>query len=131
MYKSGQLIFWLVVGTLIGFGWGGLASIGLPFLLIGIILLVYGLMRFGPAGVWAALIGFGVLPAFLILYGDRLYGPPDCPFGRGLTIIPDEPGSTHVACGQIPASYVLFVAFYGVVALVGMIWGLVTTLRRT
>ncbi len=130
MHTWERHVYWLIVGALIGCGGVGAATVGLPFLVVGSILLLYGMIRIGPIGFWAALIGFGTLPPFFILYGDRLYGNRACSPGWKLTIIPDTPGGTAVACGQIPASSVTIALFFASVALAGLLWKLGTTYLR-
>jgi hypothetical protein len=129
-----RLLYWLITGTLVGFGFAAAASIGLPFLLIGTIMLFYGILRVGPRDFWGALVGFGMLPAFLILYGDRLYG--HCPINgwqtwKLPTLIPDTLGGTDVPCGAIPQSSLYWTAFFIVIALAGVVWGLIAAVRKS
>jgi hypothetical protein len=129
MRMWGRLLYWFIAGAFLGIGLGGIASIGLPFLLVSVPMLIYGLSWLGGRDFWAALIGFGALPVLLIVYGDRLHGDgmlKRCPPGWGLTIVPDTPGGTLLACGEITQSALYFALFFGAVLLGGVIWGLVT-----
>jgi len=42
-----RFLYWFLVGGMIVFGTIGLLSIGLPFILLGAILLTFGALRFG------------------------------------------------------------------------------------
>jgi hypothetical protein len=101
--------YWFVAGALIGFGVLAILSIGALFLLAGLILVVIGAIRVGARGLWAGLVGFGLLP-MVILVGD-LSGPG-----------PIEPASTAQA-------YHMLAITFGAIALLGVLWGLVATIR--
>jgi hypothetical protein len=60
--------YWLLTGALIGFGMIAILSIGASFLLLGAILIVIGALRVGPRGIWAAIVGYGALPAGILLW---------------------------------------------------------------
>lgn len=122
--QNWRLFYWMVAGALTGFGVIGIFSIGLPFLLIGLGMVIYGVARFKARGFWAALIGFGTLPA-LILIGDIITAPPPCT-GQVLTL---PPNTSSVSCGYIPDSYYIMAGIFGAIALVGMIWPLLRRLR--
>jgi hypothetical protein len=122
--QNWRLFYWLVAGALTGFGVIGILSIGFPFLLAGLGMVIYGVIRFKARGFWAALIGFGTLPA-LILIWDIISAPPPCT-GQVLTLPPD---TSSVSCGYIPDSYYLMAVIFGVIALVGMVWPLLRRLR--
>jgi len=118
------LFYWIVAGALIGFGVIGILSIGLPFLLIGLGMVVYGIIRFRARGFWAALIGFGTLPAFILIV-DIITAPPPCN-GQPLVL---PPNASSVSCGYIPTSYYILAVFFGAIALLGMAWPLLQRLR--
>jgi hypothetical protein len=79
----GRTLYWPLAGALIGFGVIAILSVGIPFLLLGLILVVFGAVRWGGAGLWAALVGFGGLPA-LILVWDVTSAPRACAAGDAL-----------------------------------------------
>lgn len=118
------LFYWMVAGALAGFGVISIFSIGLPFLLIGLGMVTYGIIRLRARGFWAALIGFGTLPA-LILIVDILTAPPSCN-GQPLIIPPNAPG---VSCSGIPDSYYIMAVIFGAIALLGISWPLLRRLR--
>ena len=122
--QNWRLFYWMVAGALIGFGVIGILSIGLPFLLIGLGMVIYGVIRFKARGFWAALIGFGTLPA-LILIGDIITAPQACT-GQTLTL---PPNTSSVSCGYIPDSYYIMAVIFGAIALVGMVWPLLRRLH--
>jgi hypothetical protein len=56
-----RTLYWLLTGALIGFGVSGMASIGLPFLLLGLLLVIVGAIRLGARGSgrrWSASAAF-------------------------------------------------------------------------
>ena len=112
-----QLFYWLLAGTLVGFGVIAILSIGFPFLLVGCGLVIFGIIRFRFKGFWAFLVGFGALPA-LILTAQLVGSPlPTC-----------LPGSTNGNC--YPPSYYNLAIFFGCTALLGGVWALLRVLLR-
>jgi hypothetical protein len=67
--------YWVIAGGLVGFGFIGILSIGLPFLLVGLGLLIAGVVWWHGRGFWLAVFAFGAVPA-LILAFDILTAPP-------------------------------------------------------
>ena len=117
-----RVLYWLVTGALIGFGFIGILSIGWPFLLVGLAMVVYGAIRLGGSGVWSLLVGLGGLPtAFLII--DIVTAPPPCPPGGTLPFrLPS--GALAYSCSG-PNSYPMLAAIFGAIGLAGLIWGVV------
>jgi hypothetical protein len=118
-------IYWTITGALLGVSL--ITFIGLPFGLIGAALFLYGAVRLGPAGVWAALVGFGGLPAFFFFY-DYL-SVERCPPGHVLSIPAGAPPGTSVSCGDVPDSFLSFGLGFGAIALIGAVWGMSSLLR--
>jgi hypothetical protein len=118
-----RVLYWLVTGALVGFGFIGILSIGLPFLLVGLAMVVFGAIRLGGSGIWALLVGLGGLPtAFLII--DIVTAPPPCPPGGTLPFrLPS--GALAYSCSGPMNSYYVMAAIFGAIALVGLIWGFV------
>jgi hypothetical protein len=119
----GRTLYWLLTGALIGFGVIAILSAGFPFLLLGLILVVFGAIRLGGAGLWAALVGFGGLPA-LILMWDVTSAPWACAPTTGGTL----PNVSYYTCvdtflGPLTTYHVLAFGF-GIIALVGLAWPL-------
>lgn len=119
----GRVLYWLLTGALIGFGVIAILSIGFPLLLLGIGLVVFGAIRLGGTGLWAALVGFGGLPASLLVW-DLASMPWACasPTGGGL------PNVSYYTCvdtflGSLTTYHVMAFGF-GVIALVGLAWPL-------
>ncbi len=72
MRELSSAAYWAVTGALMTFGFFGLMSIGLPFLLIGWVMAVLGLFMLGIEGTWAITIGIGAIPVYIILTGGLL-----------------------------------------------------------
>jgi len=117
--QNQRLLYWLIAGALIGFGLIGILSIGFPFIIVGLVLCIYGVIRFRASGCWAAIIGFGALPA-VILVLDIITAPPPCT-GQALT---SPPGGSGVSCSSIPSSYYIMALTFGFIALLGAAWPL-------
>jgi hypothetical protein len=94
-------------------------SIGSLFLLLGVILLVVGALRVGPRGIWAAIVGFGALPAGILIW-DVTSMPWACQGGEGL------PNVNYFSCVDTPVgpltTYHVMAFFCGVIALIGLVW---------
>lgn len=128
--SSGRLLYWLLTGACLGFGVIAILSIGIFFLAAGLILLVVGAIRLGGHGIWAALVGFGALPAAILLY-DVTSGPWGCITPGG----GESPGgSSYYNCVQTPfgvlTSYHVMAAGFLVIALAGLVWPLLALLFR-
>jgi hypothetical protein len=111
--------YWLMTGGLIGFGVIGILSIGLPFLLLGLLLLIAGLAFWRGKGFWLALIGLGVLPAAILVF-DIVTAPPPCPAGP----IRLPPGAHSYICSGPLNQYYPLIAIFAAIALVGAAWPL-------
>jgi hypothetical protein len=116
-----RVLYWLLSGALLGFGVIAILSIGFPFLLLGLILVIYGAIRLGGAGLWATLVGFGGLPA-LILIWDVTSAPWACETNDAL------PNVNYYTCvdtflGTLTTYHVMAFGF-GAIALVGLAWPL-------
>lgn len=120
-------LYWLLTGALIGFGVIAILSIGLPFIVLGLILLGVGFIRLGGAGLWAALVGFGGVPALILLW-DVTSMPWACEPQSGVST---QTGVNYFTCvdtflGPLTTYYVMAFGF-GIIALLGLAWPL---LRR-
>jgi hypothetical protein len=62
-----RALYWVVAGGVIGFGVIAILSIGAPFLLAGLILIVVGALRLGARELWTALLSCGLLPLSFLL----------------------------------------------------------------
>jgi hypothetical protein len=119
----GRVLYWLLTGALIGFGVIAILSIGFPFLLLGLILIAVGANRLGGAGLWALLVGFGGLPAAILMW-DITSAPWACasPIGSAL------PNVNYYTCVDTPfgllTSYHVMAFGFGVIALAGLAWPL-------
>lgn len=114
--------YWIISGGLMGFGFIGILSIGLPFLLVGLGMLVVGVTRWGGQRLWLAVIAFGAVPALLLAF-DLLTAPPPCPSpGTTITLQPGQ------ECGGHYEGYYGLVAIFGAIALLGVVWPLVRRL---
>ena len=120
-----RAVYWALAGALLGFGFIGLLSIGLPFAILGLALVIFGLIRRWFNGVWALLIGIGGVPALILVF-DIVTAPPQCPSGP--IMLP--PGVHSYVCGGPLDNYVMLAIIFGVIALVGVVWPLILWLWR-
>lgn len=125
--QPGQILYWLIGGALIGLGLLGfdVYFIFIPCVIVGLIMLIVGIKHWGAGRLWAAFLGFGILPA-LFLLNDILSSYPPCP-PQGLSIPAGAPPGTTVLCGFVPIYYYVMLAFFILIALVAGAWPL---LRR-
>ena len=117
--RNTHLFYWTTTGALMGYGAVGILSAGFPFLFVGIGMLIYGLIRRWFGGLWSFLIGFGVVPAILLVLGI-LTAPPVCFQGK-------PPISAHttagLVCGGPIALYWLLALVFAAIALAGALAG--------
>jgi hypothetical protein len=116
-----RVIYWLLTGALLGFGFIAILSIGSLFVLLGVLLVVLGALRVGPRGIWAALIGFGALPAGILIWDvtSTLWA---CEGGDAL------PNVNYFSCVDTPfgalTTYHVLAFFFGMIAVLGLSWPL-------
>jgi hypothetical protein len=115
-----RVLFWLLAGALIGFG---TLVFGVPVLLLGLILVIVGAIWQGGAGLWAALVGFGGLPAGILIW-DVTSAPWACTSPTGGAV----PNLNYYTCvdtifGRL-TTYHVWAFGFGVIALVGLAWPL-------
>jgi hypothetical protein len=126
-----RLAYWLLTGALLGFGLIAILSIWAPFLLLGVILLIFGAIRLGSSGLWAAAVAFGSIPALILLY--NVTSAPWACLSAGQEVT-TEPNVSYYTCfdtpvGQLSTYHVLAIGF-GVIALVGIAWPLLQPIFR-
>ena len=118
-----RIIYWLLTGAFIGFGLIGILSIGAPFLLLGVLLAVFGALRVGPRGIWVALVGFGALPA-----GILIWDVTSMPWACEADGVDSLPNVNYFSCVDTPfgplTAYHVMALFFGVIVLVGLVWPL-------
>lgn len=126
--STSQLFYWLLAGVLTSFGVLALLSIGFPFLLVGLGLMIYSIIRFRFRGFWAFLVGFGTLPV-LILAVQFVGAPlPTCTVtSTGLSYIYSS-GTTRGGC--YPPGYYTMAIFFGCIALLGGLWPFLSVFLR-
>jgi hypothetical protein len=116
-----RVIYWLLTGALIGFGFIAILSIGSLFLLLGVLLVVFGALRVGARGSWAALVGFGAAPAGILIW-DVVSAPWACESGDAL------PNVNYFSCVDTPfgmlTTYHILALFFGLVAALGLVLAL-------
>jgi hypothetical protein len=110
--RTREPLYWGLIGGLLGFGLLTINSFGLPFLLVGLALSILAGLRLKSGGLWAALIGFGVVPVAGYLY-TFVTTPSNC--------APTQ----HTRCGHLSSSYYVAPLIFGAIALVGVVWALV------
>lgn len=122
---QGQALLFFIAGGLIGLGLLAfdVFFIFIPCLMIGLGLAFFGSKRWGNHALWAAFLGFGMVPA-LFLINDIIRSFPTCPPG-GLTLPADAPAGTTLSCGgPLPPTYYIFLACFGIVVLGAVAWPL-------
>jgi hypothetical protein len=107
MNTLSRALYWFVVGGLIGFGVIAILSIGWPAIVLGLILAVVGVIRFGVREGWGALLGGGLVPLAFLLYD--------------LQNSDIQPAATAQA-------YQVTAVIFAAIAAVGFVWGLTATL---
>lgn len=105
--QSPARALYAIAGTLMGFGFI-IFGLGLLPLLLGIVLALYGVRRFGPGGLWMVITTAGAVPAIILLY-------------RSLTLDPAQ--------AVIDPNRFVAVAVFVALACAGLAWGLLA--RRT
>ncbi len=132
MRGKANVLYWATTGALVGFGLIGLMSIGFPVVVAGLVMAVAGVWRPGIGGAWGFLIGFGGLPALVLLLniveGARTALNPYCAW-QGGPGTPIPPGAGPVECAFIPGSYYVMFAIFSAVALLGVALGLLLRAR--
>lgn len=125
MRELGSAVYWAVTGALISFGFLGLMSIGLPFLLVGLVMFVYGVFWLLLRGVWAITVGLGAVPAYLFTNNALMVagssGPPCSESGEATLAAPAGTGESTAASCSPPESddFIAVLVFLGVVMLSG------------
>ena len=116
-----RVIYWLFTGALLGFGFIGILSIGAPFLLLDVLLIVFGALKVGLREIWAALLCFGAAPAGILIW-DVVSAPWACQGREGL------PNVNYFSCVDTPfgifTTYHVLAFFFGLIALAGLVWPL-------
>ena len=116
-----RIVYWLLTGALIGFGCIAILSLGAPFLLLGVLMVVFGAFRVGPRGIWAALVGFGAVPAGVLIW-DVTSMPWACQGGEAL------PNVNYFSCVDTPfgtlTTYHVMALIFGLVAVLGLVLAL-------
>jgi hypothetical protein len=129
MARKLRLAYWLVTGALLGFGLLGILTIGLPFLLVGVVLVIFGAIRLGGSGLWAAVVSFGGIPALFLLY-DITSAPWAClpAGGQVTTTTSSQTSGSYYTCVDTPVgpltTYHILAIGFGIIALVGVAWPL-------
>jgi hypothetical protein len=121
-------LYWFTCGALIGLGLASIFSIGLLLIVLGVVFLLYEVRKVGGKDLWAVVVGFGAAPASLML--NRYLTSNLCtpgPNGTSMTVGPGEAFS----CSGFPDGYLYYVAAFGVIALIGLGWGLYRRLAIT
>ena len=117
--RTREPLYWGLIGALLGFGLLSINSVGLPFVLAGLALSILAGLRLKSGGLWAELIGFGVVPAVGYLY-TIITTPATCAANQ------------HNRCGHLTSSYYVAPLIFGAIALIGIVWAVVKrrVLRR-
>ena len=129
--STGRALYWLLTGAVIGFGIIAILSIGLPFLILGALLAVFGAVRLGIREFWVGVVSAGLVPAGILLW-DVTTGPWGCiPANGGAT---SQTGVSYYNCVNTPVgtltTYHVLAFWFGVVALLGFAWPLLVLVVR-
>lgn len=108
MLDAKSYVYLSLAGCLLGFGLLVVFSSGLPFILLGMLLVLYGVKRAGGRGFWVSLICMSIVP---VLYFSANYF-----FNNYYSNLALEGFLGIVLLFMIPAA-------------VGVVWGLVETNR--
>jgi len=130
MRERTSVLCWAVGGSLAGFGLIGILSVGFPFLLAGLAMIVFTILKVGARGAWAGVVGFGAVPALVLLAhiaADLLTADWSCSsvswgnsgYGWG-----SAPGEESITCTTIPGSYIVLLVIFGSIASLGAAWRL-------
>jgi hypothetical protein len=99
-HRAGAIGYWVLAVVLVAFGYLSLFSMGAPFVLTGLAMIVVGRWRRNPAVVWPALIGVW---AFVV--GYVLAAPLGCTTSGGpapaLRGASSSPALSHTVCTNI------------------------------
>jgi hypothetical protein len=121
MREMGSAAYWAITGAVLSFGGLGAFTIGLPFIVVGLVMAFVGLMKLWTWGVWAITVGLGAVPAYVILR-DVLEAlgssAPPCTQEGSSTIAPPSGAdkSGVVSCSPpIPEDFVAVVMFFAVI----------------
>jgi hypothetical protein len=122
------ILCWAIGGSLAGFGLIGILSIGFPFLLAGLAMLVFAILKAGARGAWAGVVGFGAVPALVLVANlgtDLLTADWSCSsisWGNSVSgsgSVSLAPGEESITCTTIPGSYIVLPAIFGSIAALG------------
>jgi len=128
MRERTSVFCWAVGGSLAGFGLIGILSIGFPFLLAGLAMLVFAILKAGARGAWAGVVGFGAVPALVLLAhiaADLLTADWSCSSvswgnsGYSSGSVTLAPGEESITCTTIPGSYIVLLVIVGSIASLG------------
>ena len=126
MDEQGRVAYWAIAGALTVFGFLGSFTIGLPFLVAGLLMCAVGFVRFGVGDAWrakgggvrwlAVVVG-SVVPIFGSLAItdtlDLLYQLSGEPFGASFYKDNGRPTEVGLIVGATTASIATFLAFLG------------------
>jgi len=90
------MAYWAVAVLLVGFGYLGLLSIGAPFLLTGIAMMVVSPWRIRPEVLWPTLVG-----VWSFVLGYVLIAPLGCTSTAISATVGSPPAVSHTTCTNI------------------------------
>jgi hypothetical protein len=108
--------YWMIAGGLIGVNLLDFSWIGLPFVGLGLVMLVAGAILRRGNEFWLAMVALGAVPA-LILAFDILSTPTSC------TSVTLASGQGY-ACGEVGPAYYALAAIFAGIAVLGIAWPL-------
>lgn len=128
MKEWGSAVYWTITGALLGFGFLGAFTIGIPFLAAGVVMAIFATFGLWIRGVWAITLGIGGVPVF-VLAGNVIdamtSSAPPC-VREGAATLPANAGEgADIACTTpISGATIFGMVFFAVVALSGVAWRL-------
>ncbi|CAN5865784.1 hypothetical protein BH23ACT11_BH23ACT11_11670 [soil metagenome] len=124
-----KVLYWAVAGSFVGVGLIGILSIGYPFLILGLIMIAFGMIKVGTRHAWASLVGFGVVPVMFLsasVVEVFFFSDPSCSgifWGNSVSASGSvAPGQESITCVQVPGSYLIMLAIFSAIVLFGLIW---------
>ena len=128
--SNGHTGYWLLTGAVIGYSVIAIWSAGLECIILGVILVIIGAIWRRGSGGWAAVVGFGGLPALILLW-DVTSSPWACQPAIGDST---QPNVSYYTCvdtfvGRL-TSYHVLAFWFGIIALLGFAWPLARYLMR-
>lgn len=128
MREWASAVYWTATGALMGFGFLAAFTIGIPFLMIGLVMAVFGMFMLWIKGAWAITVGLGGVPIFVaaqqIIVTAASPAPPCTQEGSATLPVGAGEGASTACTIAISGAHIAGLAFFAVIALSGVVWRL-------